>query len=396
LSLYHFKLFSRAQMLFRPASLSQRTPEAPARPDVPLSIAMMIETVGLGGAEMVVFQLAQSLRARGHRVHPVVPAGREGWLLDALRADDFNVHLYDLRRPVDSGFPARLGAMLAPLDIDVIHSHEFVMAVYGAAAARRLRRPHVITMHGNQTMTDRFRRRLALRWAFRRSAATVAVSKDTRRHLESSLGVREGIVQVIPNGIPEQRGDRTATRAALGIAPDELLLLSVGNLTPRKAHAVLLEALIQLDRRGENLRWRLAIAGEGPERLRLENTIREAGLAARVHLLGSRTDVPDLQAAADVFVLPSLWEGLPLAILEAMFGGNVVIASDISGIPEAIEHGTHGLLTPPGDAAALADALGTVLRDPVSRDRLAAAALERARSRFTIDAMTSAYERLYR
>jgi glycosyltransferase involved in cell wall biosynthesis len=201
---------------------------------------------------------------------------------------------------------------------------------------------------------------------------------------------------VIPNGIPEQRGDRTATRAALGIAPDELLLLSVGNLTPRKAHAVLLEALIQLDRRGENLRWRLAIAGEGPERLRLENTIREAGLAARVHLLGSRTDVPDLQAAADVFVLPSLWEGLPLAILEAMFGGNVVIASDISGIPEAIEHGTHGLLTPPGDAAALADALGTVLRDPVSRDRLAAAALERARSRFTIDAMTSAYECLYR
>ena len=93
--------------------------------------------------------------------------------------------------------------------------------------------------------------------------------------------------------------------------------------------------------------------------------------------------------------MPSLWEGLPLAILEAMFGGNAVVASDISGIPEAIEHGTHGILVPAGDSGALANALVPVLRDPAYRGRLADAALERARAQFTIDAMTSAYERLY-
>lgn len=369
---------------------------AAAPAECALSIAMMIETVGLGGAEMVVLQLAQKLRSQGHTVHPVIPAGREGWLVERLEADGFPAHRYDLRRAVDRGFPARLAAMLEPLGVDVVHSHEFVMAVYGTAAARRLGVPHVITMHGNQTMMDRYRRRLALRWAFRRSDATVAVSEDTRRDLETRLGIRRGLVQVIPNGIPERAGDREGTRAALGVGPAELLILSVGSLTPRKAHSVLLEALTQLDGRAPRLPWRLMIAGDGPERPRLEQQIAEKGLTGRAQLLGSRNDIPDLQAAADVFALPSLWEGLPLAILEAMFGGNVVIASDISGIPEAIENGVNGLLTVPGDAGALANALESVLGDPQKRRSLSAAALQKARARFTIDVMASAYERLYR
>lgn len=356
---------------------------------------MMIESVGLGGAEMVVAQLAEALRERGHRVEPVVPEGREGWLVDELEANGFNCHRYDLRRAVDLGFSARLANQLKALKVDVVHSHEFVMAVYGAAAANRIEVPHIITMHGNQGMTDRFRRRAALRWAFRRSQATIAVSNDTRKHLESSLGLRPGIVEVIPNGIPERVGNREALRAALSIRADEVLLLSVGSLTPRKAHTVLIEALAQLDARGEALPWRLAIVGEGPERTAIEEKIKEAGFEQRVHMLGKRTDVHDLQAAADIFVLPSLWEGLPLAILEGMFGGNPIIASNISGIPEAVEHGKHGLLTPPGDAAALADAIGTLVRDPIARSRMADAAQQSARSRFTIDAMASAYARLY-
>ncbi|HET9440603.1 MAG TPA: glycosyltransferase family 4 protein [Longimicrobiales bacterium] len=361
----------------------------------PLAVAMMIETVGLGGAEMVVAQLAEALRARGHRVEPVVPNGREGWLVEELEANGFRCNRYDLRRAVDLGFSARLAAQLRELDVDVVHSHEFVMAVYGAAAAKRLGVPHVITMHGSQTMTERYRRRAALRWAFRRSRATIAVSEDTRRHLESSLGIRAGIVDVIPNGIPDRPGNRSAIRQDLSVGPDEVLLLSVGSLSPRKAHVLLIEALALLEQRGEKLPWRLAIVGDGPERPLLEKKMQEAGLEKRIHLLGKRTDIPDLQAAADIFVLPSLWEGLPLALLEGMFGGNAIVASNISGIPEAVEHGTHGLLTPPGDPVALADAIGTLLRNPDTRIRMAEAARERARNSFTIDVMTSAYERLY-
>jgi glycosyltransferase involved in cell wall biosynthesis len=382
-------------MFFLPLRVKKAAVKGSVRPDRLLSIALMIESVYLGGAEMVVLQLAKALRARGHIVHPVVPGNREGWLIEELRANGFAINRYDLRRPIDIGFPARLATLLEKLDVDVIHSHEFVMSVYGTAAARRLRRPHVITMHGNQTTTDKFQRRVALRWAVRRSQATVVVSTDTRLHLESTLGIREGLIQVIRNGMPEQSGDRVRIRAELGVEPSEVLLLSVGNLSPRKAHHVLVEALTQLHQREPALPWRLAIAGDGTERPKLESAISAAGLQQRIHLLGARTDVPDLQAAADVFVLPSLWEGLPLAILEAMFGGNAVIASNISGIPEAIEHGKHGLLTPPGDAAALADAIGTVLRDPDYRNQLAAAAYAHARNGFTIDVMASAYERLY-
>jgi glycosyltransferase involved in cell wall biosynthesis len=358
-------------------------------------MAMMIESVNLGGAEMVVLRLAQSLRARGYRVCPVVPAGREGWLLDELRAGGFEWFPYDLRRPIDHGFPGRLAKTLNEMGAQLVHSHEFVMAVYGAAAARRLRLPHVITMHGNQTTTQKFQRRVALRWAFRNSRHVVAVSHDTRRHLESTLGIRNGLVQVIPNGIPERSGERRGLRKSLGLRESDVLMLSVGNLTPRKGHVVLVEALKRLQSEGFEIPWHLAIVGEGPERHRLETMISSARLEKRIHLLGARTDIPDMQAAADVFVLPSLWEGLPLVILEAMFGGNAIVASNISGVPEAIDHGTHGVLVPAGDPVALADGLAGVLRDPAYRRRLADAALERARTCFTIDAMTSAYEQLY-
>lgn len=361
-----------------------------------LSIAMMSGTVGLGGAEMVVLQLTQELRSRGHTVHPVVPLNREGWLVEALRADGFTVHRYDLRRAIDATLPARLAGQLAALGVDVIHSHEFTMAVYGAAAAQRIGRPHVITMHANQTTADRLRRRMAMRWAFKRSQ-TIAVSEDTRIDMESRLGLRKGLIEVIPNGIPEIRGDRSRTRQALGVTDEDVLLLSVGNLSARKAHWVLLEAAVLLRAQGldETHPWRVAIAGDGEERPMLEQMIHDHQLHNRVQLLGKRTDIADLQAAADVFVLPSLWEGLPLAVLEAMFGGNPVIASDKSGIPEAVDQGVHGLLTPPGDPGALANAIASLLRDPVRRTAMGQAALERARRDFTIAAMTNAYEEQY-
>lgn len=362
----------------------------------PLTIALMIETVIMGGAEMVVLQLAQELRSRGHVVHPVVPLGQEGWLLDRFREVGFEWHRYDLRRPIDPTMPGRLAAQLRELEIDVAHSHEFVMAVYGAAALKRLGLPHVITMHGNQVMTRKWQRRSALRWAFRRSTATVAVSRDTKRHLDETLGLRENVVEVIPNGIPVRPGDRADTRRRLGVADDELMLLAVGNLLPRKGHAVLLEALDRLSSDGAVPPWKLAIAGDGPERERLEEFARRPGLRDRVLLLGARNDVPDLQAAADVFAMPSLWEGLPLAILEAMFARNAIIASGISGIPEAITHDREGLLVPAGDVDALASALRRVLTEPALRDRLGQAALDRASREFTIAAMTDGYERLYR
>jgi glycosyltransferase involved in cell wall biosynthesis len=362
----------------------------------PLTIAMMIETVGLGGAEMVVFQLSEELRSRGHVVYPVIPKGHEGWLLDRFRESGFQWQTYSAFHAISPGLVRHLVGMMKDLGVTAVHSHEFFMGVYGAAAARVARVPHVITLHADQMMTSRLKKRIALRWAFRNSTATVAVSEDTRRHLESTLGVRAGVVQVVHNGIPVRQGDADRARRHLKLTESDRLMLGVGSLIQRKGFDILIRALSVLRDEGRLGPWRLAIAGQGIEQDNLLALARDSGLQDRVMILGPRNDIPDLQAAADIFVMPSLWEGLPIALLEAMFAGNAIVASRVSGIPEAVEHERHGLLAPPGDVHALKSELLRVMDDAHERRRLGEAARARASERFTIRAMTDAYERLYR
>lgn len=358
-------------------------------------VALLNETVGIGGAETLILQLADELSARGRKVVCVLPESG-GWLTDQMKQRGFPVYTFQIRHPFDSRLVRQLSASLASEGVDVLHSHEFAMAVFGTAVAGTLRRPHVVTMHGNQTILDRLRHRVLLRWAFRNSRAAIAVSEDTRRYMAKRMGLPANAIQVIQNGVPVRVGDRTLARRSLGIADDELLLLGTGSLVERKGFQVLIDALAQLSQGQPSLpQWHLAIAGEGSYRNEIESRIRKAQLADRVSLLGYRSDIPDLQAGADLFVMPSLWEGLPLAVLEAMCAGNPVVASRTSGIPEAIRDSETGLLVQPGQVDALANALGTVMTDPDLRLRLGSRAREVALSRFTVSRMADDYERLY-
>jgi glycosyltransferase involved in cell wall biosynthesis len=360
----------------------------------PLRIAQMLESDGPGGAETMLVSLSEALRARGHTVFPVGPARGVGWLAARLRDAGFERETFLIRRPLDWRCLRGMIQVLRARRVEVVHSHEFTMAIYGAAAARWLGIPHIITMHGSQYVTSKRRRRVALWCAFRASAHVVGVSADTTAHLERSVHV-SGLIQTVPNGVPHRAGNRVATRQALGVSDDEILVLAVGNLIVRKGHAVLIRALAAAGA-GSPVRWRLVIAGQGNERGPLEALAAECGVASRVHLLGQRADIPDLQAAADVFVMPSLWEGLPLAMLEAMFAGSCIVASRTSGIPEAITDGADGILVQPGNVDALAAALAKVLPAADLRARLGAAARARAEADFSMDRMTAAYETLYR
>jgi glycosyltransferase involved in cell wall biosynthesis len=360
----------------------------------PLRIAQMLESDGPGGAETVLIRLSVALRARGHTVFPVGPDRGIGWLGARLREAGFEPDTFSIRRPLDWRCLRGMVHLLRERRVDVVHSHEFTMAVYGAAAARWLGIPHIISMHGSDKVTAKWRRRAALRWAFGASRHVVGVSADTTAHLEREIGVRPGLIRTVPNGVPYQAGNRAATRSALGVGDDEVMVLAVGNLIVRKGHAQLIRALAAA-KASCPTPWRLMIAGQGVERDRLLAVAQEHGVAERVHLLGQRADIPDLQAAADVFVMPSLWEGLPLALLEAMFAGSCCVASETSGIPEAITSGEDGILVPPGDETALAAALGAVLPAPDLRARLGAAARVRANAQFSMDRMTDAYEALY-
>ncbi|MEJ2538497.1 MAG: glycosyltransferase family 4 protein [Gemmatimonadota bacterium] len=357
----------------------------------------MLESDGPGGAEVVMFQLSEELRRKGHEVVHVGPEAGVGWLGDRFRQAGFPSETFRLRRAVDFRCLNELTETLRKARVDVVHSHEFTMCVYGAAAARRLGIPHVTTMHGNQTMMDALRRRVALRWAFRRARMVVGCSDATRDVVEEGLGLSPGTVHSIRNGVPERPGRREPVRRELGLSEDELLVAAVGNVVPRKGHLVLLQALALLEDDGLDVPWRVVVAGAKRDATAdIEALVAERGWGERVHLLGARDDVPDLLAAADVFSMPSLWEGLPLAVLEAMFAGLPIVASRTSGIPEAIDSDRVGLLATPGDVPELAEHLGAVLRDPELRDRLGSAARERAHQEFTVSVMADRYLASYR
>jgi glycosyltransferase involved in cell wall biosynthesis len=143
--------------------------------------------------------------------------------------------------------------------------------------------------------------------------------------------------------------------------------------------------------------WRLIIAGGagGEEHSSLLRFIAEHGLSAQVHIVLNRNDVADLLSLSHIFVMPSRWEGLPMAVLEAMVARKAIIASAIAGIPEAMVDGRDGLLVPAGDPAALADALEILLTKPHRRQELADAAAARAKKEFTAAVMADRYEALY-
>jgi L-malate glycosyltransferase len=357
----------------------------------PLRIAMMLESDGPGGAEVMNLRLSAELRRLGHEVVPVGPAHGQGWLGDHFRRGGFPTEVFQLNRPIDPSCVRGLVGLFARQRIDIVHSHEFTMSVYGTAATRIARLPHLLTMHGGLTVCRVLRRRIALRWAMRRSEHAVVVSRATLHQFSSDLGISPARLVVVPNGVPITLGDATRVRAEFGIRDGECVLLAVGTLERHKGHRVLLEALAALPADATRTPWRLVIAGGrgGDQHDSLLAFVREAGLAERVHIVTNRDDIADLQAMADVYVMP-------MALLEAMVAGKAIVASRTAGIPEAIDHDENGLLVPPGDVESLTAALRTVIGDASRRLNLGAAAAERARREFSVHVMASRYETLYR
>lgn len=365
-------------------------------------IALLLESDGPGGAEKMLLHLAEYLRNRGYEVCPVGPASGCGWLASEFRALGFEPEVFRLRRPLDATCVRELATLFRDRGIQLAHSHEFTMAVYGAAAANLAGAAHVVTMHGGKHATATWRRRSALRWAFGRSQAVVAVSEAVRSDLRAALGSSGRRVDVVHNGIAWSPGNAEKVRRELALSDDELLILAVGNLYAVKGHAYLVEALATVTRTRPDLRWRLAIAGQATfggeveaESRALTQIAARAGFADRLHMLGHRADVPDLLAAADIFVLPSLSEGLPLALLEAMFAGTAIIASAVGGVPEAVRHRSEAWLCPPADAGAIAAAIIELADNPQLRRRLGEVAARRAHRQFHRDAMASRYEDVY-
>lgn len=358
-----------------------------------MKIALLVETDGPGGAEQVVAHLAEEFAARGASVTVLVPAVGEGWLRTRLQDSPVAVEPVPLGGPLSFAAILALAAVLRRTGTQLLHTHEFGQALVGAAAARLAGIPHIITMHGGRYFAERWRRRLLLRIAVALSAAITAVSTPLALDLERTLRLRAGRVRRVLNGARPAPGGPDGIRQALGVPAGAPLLVAVGNLYPVKGHRHLLSALALLDSRSPAPH--LAIAGRGEEEPALRAQAESAALGERVHLLGLRSDVGALLASADLFVHPSLAEGLPLAVLEAMFAGRPIVASSVGEIPAVLEQGTAGLLVPPGDPIALAEAIQGLLTDRGRAAALGARAAARARRDFGVEQMAGRYSVLY-
>ena len=356
-------------------------------------IAQFIESDGPGGAERMVAQLAGELHNGGCPAVAFLPADGEGWLGRELEAAGVAVEYVRLEHPLSPQLTRELAAALRRHRVDVVHSHEFTMAFCGAWAARRAGLPHLITMHGGRYYAQRFRRRVALRAAIAFSRHLVAVSDPLAAALSRDLWIRRARITTIANGVRFTPAARSSLRGELALSDADRLAVAVGNLYAVKGHTYLLEALAQLNSTYPQLH--VALAGRGELAAALEAQARDLGLGGRVHFLGLRQDVANVLAAADVFVLPSLSEGLPLALLEAMFASRPIVASAVGDVPVALAGGAAGLLVPPGDPTALARAIDRLLAQPFEAQRLGSSAQARAAAEYGIERMVRRYAGLY-
>jgi glycosyltransferase involved in cell wall biosynthesis len=231
-------------------------------------------------------------------------------------------------------------------------------------------------------------KRAAHRWLYRNGARVVdgviAVSDETAHEFCRTVGYHGDGVEVVMNGVDVERypavADRGEIRSLLGFRPDDHLMTMVGTLKRQKGHRFLVEATASIIARFPALH--VLLVGDGDLADEIGAQVREAGLAGRIHFLGSRRDVPELLLASDSFVLPSLWEGFSVALIEAMASRLPVIATAVSGTSQVMIDGATGWLVPPGDADALAAAMVQLLLDRDRAETMAATARDRVATSF--------------
>lgn len=370
-----------------------------ARPgDGRTHVCQLVQGLAVGGLEIMVLNLVSGLDSSRFR-STVCCFDTLGSLAGEARARGVDVHLLTRARGVDWRYPFRLAGFLRRQCVDVLQAHNPTAFFYGALAGRLARVPCVVYTEHGRDLSAGWKVRLAHRVLARLVDRVVAVGEHGRRLLESE-GVPATRITRIYNGIdpapyagaarPEHR---LAARAALGLPGESPVVGIVARLDPIKNHEGLLRAFaLVLDRLPSAI---LLVVGDGPPRAELEALARALGLAEAARFLGTRSDIPRVLAALDLFVLPSHSEGLSLTLVEASAAARPIVATDVGGNGEVVEHGVSGLLVPRADVPALANALVSLLADAPRARAMGAAGRARFERQFTLASMVGGYASLY-
>jgi glycosyltransferase involved in cell wall biosynthesis len=379
-----------------PASLVMTRPVRKVR------VLQVIDRMGDGGAEALLVTFAAGLDRTRFEPHLIAlrPAP-DSRLTPELRALGVPVTELDQHNAYD--IPALLGLVryIRRHHIDIVHTHLLAADIMGRVAGALTGRPVVSTIHNNRTDLDEEprRRQWMERWSARLlGRRLVVVSELLREEIAHWFGLPPDRVITIANGVDTERFrrdssfDRAAMRRAL-TGGDYPLITNVARLVPQKAQHHLLEAARIALATCPDLRF--VLLGDGPLRGELEAQAAALGIADQVIFTGFRPDVADILAASDVFVLSSLWEGMPVALLEAMAAGCTAVSTDVGGVGQVLQHEQTGLLVPPGDPPALAAALVRCCTDPAAARRLAAAGQTWVAQDYGMQAWCRKWQNLY-
>jgi glycosyltransferase involved in cell wall biosynthesis len=354
----------------------------------PLDIVLMLTSFDVGGTERQMVDLVRRLDPQRFRVHLACFHAR-GRLLDAVPST------VPIREFPVRGFanPAAAAQMLAfstwcrRIGAKLVHTCDLYANIFGLPAALLAGVPVRIANRREILTGDKSRLQLAAqRWAYRAAHAVVANSSAARAQLEIE-GVPRERLRVIPNGLDLARFTPRPPAAAIR------RIVTVANLRAEKGHDTVLAAAPAILARHPDATF--TFAGDGPRREPLEILARALGVGGRVRFLGECQDVAPVLAAADLFVLPSRSEAFPNAVIEAMAAALPVVVSRVGGIPEVVRHGENGVLVPPDDHEALAEAVLGLMDRPGEAAELGAAARRDVARDYTIDRMVERFEDLY-
>lgn len=366
----------------------------------PVPVLLVESGQRVGGTERVVDALARGLDRE--QFLPWVVLGTDP-ALDAW-ADDLRRAAVPVVRQAEITSRFQLGRMLGWLRLlrahrgSLLHLHHvwpsadrYLVPLAHLAGVRAV----VVTEHLGAPPHSPWQR-LLKRWESARSDAHVTVSQAVADVLAAGYGLSHDSLEVVPNGVRPPRArtpeERARVRAAWGAAEGQRVWLAVGRLEEQKGFDLLLDAWAALPAP----RPRLVVLGDGSRRAVLEARSREIGLAGEVRFLGETAEADQAYAAADAFILSSRFEGLPLALLEAMCAGLPVVATAVGGVPEATEFGKRARLVAQADSPSLAEAVAEIEAHPEAARQRALAAAPWARERFGLERMVEDYERLYR
>jgi glycosyltransferase involved in cell wall biosynthesis len=362
----------------------------------PIKVVYVINSLGVGGAERMLCDLVTRLDPDRFQAE-VICLYYAGKFSAALESSSIPVRVLDLDRRFVPQNWLRTWRALGP-GADVIHTHLPESNWYGLPAGY-LNRVPVRISHLHSVYLRWSAKTKAMDRAIRACASLSVACSGTVRDVARELGYSDRKLRVIPNGVETARFDglpvRGDARRMLGLPEDGPMLISVASLYEHKGHSYLLEAMVRV--REEFPQAHLLLVGDAKEEHRtvVHNAVGRLDLRDAVWFLGHRGDVPLLLAASDVFVMPSVREGFPMALLEAGAARLPAVASSVGGIPEIIDDGTTGLLVPSQDQGRLGETLLSLLRDPSRMRSMGEAAGTRIQQHFALRQTVQQLENLY-